>query len=413
MPIEFKETKLDNGLTIIGEVDPAAHTAAIGFFVKTGARDEEPAVMGVSHFLEHMMFKGTEKRTAADVDRGFDDLGATHNAYTTAEQTAFWAHCLPEYLPQAEEILADILRPALRQEDFDSEKSVILEEIAMYQDHPFWVLYERALEAYYGSHPLSHRVLGTEQTVGGMTREQMLEYFANRYSADNTTVALAGHLDFKAMTDRIAEHCGAWQTTEARRRYADAEPAEQQFTIESEKVVQHYLLMICPAPALNDERRYAAAILAQILGDSEGSRFYWALIETGLAEEAQAHYDGRDGLGEYLLYGACTPESAAEVERVARAETEMLVGSLTDDDLERVRSKVATAATLHGELPAGRMRRLGQLWLYTGAYRSLEEELRRINAVTLDDLRALADDFPLRPIVAARLAPADGSTGGP
>jgi predicted Zn-dependent peptidase len=412
MPIEFNETTLENGLTIIGEIDPSAHTAALGFFVKTGARDEQPAVMGVSHFLEHMMFKGTERRTAADVDRGFDDLGATHNAFTTAEQTAFWAHCLPEYLPQAEEILADILRPALRQEDFDSEKSVILEEIAMYQDHPFWVLYERALETYYGSHPLGHRVLGTEQTVGGMTRQQMLEYFTTRYSADNTTVALAGSLDFQAMVDRLAEHCGHWQTTKTRRRYVEAKPAEKEFTIESEKVGQHYLLMICPAPALNDERRYPAAILAQILGDSDGSRFYWALIETGLAEEAVVHYDGRDGLGEYLLYCSCSPENAAEVERIARAETEALIESVTDDDLQRVRSKVATAATLHGELPAGRMRRLGQMWLYMGEYRSLEEELQRINAVTLDDLRAAAVDFPLRPIVTARLAPGGTGEGG-
>lgn len=406
MALEFKEQTLDNGLKIIGEIDASAHTAAVGFFVKTGARDEESDVMGVSHFLEHMMFKGTEKRTAADVDRDFDDLGATHNAYTTAEQTAFWAHCLPEHLPRAEEILSDILRPALREEDFDSEKSVILEEIAMYQDHPFWVLYERALEAYYGSHPLSHRVLGTKQTVGEMTRGQMVDYFTTRYSADNTTVALAGKLDFGAMVARLAEHCGNWQTTRTRRRYVDAQPAHEQLTIDSEKVNQHYLLMICPAPALNDERRYAAAILAQILGDSEGSRLYWALIETGLAEEAQMHYDGRDGLGEYLLYCCCTPNSAEQVERVALQQAEALIDSLTDDDLQRVRSKVATAVTLHGELPAGRMRRLGQLWLYTGEYRSLEEELGRINAVTLDDLRAVYADFPVRPIMTGRLSPA-------
>ncbi|MHC4827656.1 MAG: M16 family metallopeptidase, partial [Planctomycetota bacterium] len=122
MPVDFKQTKLPNGLQVIAEVDPDAHTAAIGFYVKTGARDEDAAVMGVSHFLEHMMFKGTETRTAVDVDRDFDEIGATHNAYTSGEMTAFWAHALPERLPRVVEILSDILRPALRQRDFDDEK---------------------------------------------------------------------------------------------------------------------------------------------------------------------------------------------------------------------------------------------------------------------------------------------------
>src|SRR5688500_13507858 len=131
MPIEFKEATLANGLKVIAEVDESAHTAAMGFFVKTGARDERPSVMGVSHFLEHMMFKGTPTRSAEEVDQEFDDLGAEHNAFTTSEVTAFWAHTLPAHLFKAEEILSDILRPAIRQADFDSEKKVILEEIAM------------------------------------------------------------------------------------------------------------------------------------------------------------------------------------------------------------------------------------------------------------------------------------------
>src|SRR5690606_17228325 len=203
----------------VAEVLPEAHTAAIGFYVRTGARDEASGVMGVSHFLEHMMFKGTETRTATDVDRQFDALGADHNAFTSSEVTAFYAHCLPEHLPRAEEILADIMRPSLRQADFDAEKSVILEEIAMYQDNPFWVLYERALEVYYGEHPLSHRVLGTPQTIQNLSRNEMLDYFQRRYSADNTVVAITGRIDFDAMVARLGEHCAAWEATQPRREH--------------------------------------------------------------------------------------------------------------------------------------------------------------------------------------------------
>jgi len=405
MPVDFKHATLDNGLTIIAEVDPTAHTSAIGFFVKTGARDEASSLMGVSHFLEHMMFKGTESRTAADVDRDFDSIGANHNAFTTSELTAFWSHCLPDHLSRAEEILSDILRPSLRPADFEDEKQVIIEEIAMYQDQPFWVLYERAMEVYFREHPLAHRVLGTPDTVTAMTTEQMSGYFADRYSADNTVVAVAGRLDFDAVVDGIQAHCGHWERTGAERDYPEFRLAKEEFTIESETAHRHYTLMLCPAPEMNDERRYAAAMLAQLLGDVDGSRLYWALIESGLAEEAVAQYDGRDGLGDYLLYCSCSPGDAEQVERIALEEAAALIDSLTEDDLVRVRSRVLTAATLHAELPAGRMRRLGRVWTYAGRYRSLEEELERMSAVTLDELRAVHEAFPIKPKVIGRLTP--------
>ena len=406
MSTEFKHATLPNGLTVIAEVAPAAHSAAMGFFVKTGARDEVSSVMGVSHFLEHMMFKGTEKRTAEDVDRDFDDIGANHNAFTSSEITAFWAHSLPEHLPRAGEILSDIMRPSLRQEDFDSEKKVILEEIAMYQDHPFWVLYERAMEVFYRGHTLSHRVLGTPATINQLQRDQMMEYFTRRYSADNTVIAMAGQLDFDAMVQSIASHCEAWSSTGTQREYRPTQHAENEFTIELPNVNRHYMLMMAPAPALDDSRRYAAAMLSQILGDSDGSRLYWALVDTGLADEAQAQWDGRDGVGDSLLYCSCSPEHAEQVRDVALKEIDGLVDSLTEDDLQRVRSKTATGATLQGELPGGRMRRLGQLWTYLGRYRSLEEELEKINAVTLADLRDVHEAFPLRPVVIGHLKPA-------
>lgn len=405
MATTFTQAQRPNGLDVIAEVDPDAHSAAIGFFVKTGARDERPALMGVSHFLEHMIFKGTETRTAADVDRDFDQIGATHNAFTTSEMTAFWAHTLPEHLPRASEILQDILRPALRPQDFIDEKKVIIEEIAMYEDHPFWVLYERAMEVFYRDHPLSHRVLGTRQTISTMRRNQMAAYFDERYAADNTVVAMAGRLDFHAMLESFGAGCDTWTASGAGRAVRESAPAPEEFLMRRPALHRQYTLLLAPAPAIDDERRYAAGMLAQILGESEGSRLYWALVETGIAEEAQAEYHGRDGAGEFLVSLCCAPEDAEQAERLARHEIENLVASLTEDDLARARSKIATDVTLQGELPAGRMQRLGRLWTYLGAYRSLEEELARIDAVTLDDLRAVCEAFPIQPVVTARLAP--------
>ncbi len=406
MPVEFHKTVLSNGLTIIAETDDEAHTAAMGAFVRTGARDEVTPLMGVSHFLEHMMFKGTERRTAEEVNQHFDDIGASYNAFTSAEVTAFWAHVLPEYLDQAEDILTDILRPSLRQSDFDLEKKVIIEEIAMYEDHPFWVLYEKTMERYYRGHPLRHRVLGTRETIAALSRDEMEKYFEARYSADNTVIALAGRVNFNARVAALERHCGRWNTTQPRREYPRHEPPQESFSETSEKVNRHYTLMVAPAPSAQDDDRYAAAILANILGDSEGSRLYWSLIETGLAEEAQAQHDPRDRIGEWYVFAACSPEHAARVEEIVEREIEALARSLNEDDLLRVRSKIATSVTLAGERPSGRMKRLGHLWTLTGEYRTLDEELARINSITLDDLHRIAEKWPLQPRVVGRLSPA-------
>ena len=407
MPVNFRRVTLENGLQIVGETDPTAHTASVGFFFRTGGRDEASRLMGVSHFLEHMMFKGTAKRTAEQVNNDFDAIGASHNAYTTAEMTAYFAHVLPEHTSAATEILADILRPALRTEDFDEERGVILEEIAMYSDQPFWVLYERAMELFYGDHPLAHRVLGTKETVSALSRDEMAGYFEQRYSADNTIVATAGRVDFDALVDEVQALCGQWKMTKPQRAFPRWNVADTNDTIRLKNASRHYLLMGLPAPDINHVDRYVAAMLAQVLGDSDGSRLYWSLVETGLAEDASAQYDGRDGAGEFLVSAVCDPKDAEQVEAICRRELASAVVGVTDDDLHRARSKIATGVTLGGERPAGRMNRLGTILTYRGEYCPLEEELTRIERVTIADLERYAREWPLAPRLVARIVPAE------
>jgi predicted Zn-dependent peptidase len=406
MAITFRQEKLPNGLTIIAECDDEAHSAAVGFFVKTGARDEQAQVMGVSHFLEHMMFKGTPKRTSEQLNRDFDRIGAKNNAYTSGEMTCFHATVLPEALGPANEILADMLRPALRDDDFTMEKGVILEEIAMYEDNPFWVLYERAMETYYGAHPLGHRVLGTKESIGALEVGQMREYFHDRYSADNTVVALAGKLDFERTVGQINDLCGRWERTGAAREYQKLEQTHQEFEVCDPKVGRAYMIMIAPAPSASDDRRYAASLLSEILGGSDNSRLHWALIEPGLADEAQAGFDPRDGTGDILVFTSCDPERRDEVWEVVERELATIADSITEEDLERIRAKFATAVTVGGERPSGRMQRLGRQWVYLSKYTTLEEELERIGRVTVDDLRSLVREFPFTPRTVGRMLPA-------
>jgi predicted Zn-dependent peptidase len=390
----------------------------VGYFVKTGARDELPEDMGVSHFLEHMMFKGTPSRTAEKINQDFDHIGARNNAYTTPEMTCFHASVLPEKLHGAggaNEILADMLRPALRQADFDTEKNVILEEIAMYEDNPFWVLYERAMEDRYtllaGNqgriHPLGYRVLGTKSTIGGLSSERMRAYFEHRYAADNTVVALAGRLDFDAAVAEIDSLCGRWARTGAAREPGGPPPADRAFELRDPKINRAYLIAVWAAPSATDDRRYAASLLSQVLGGSDNSRLHWALIETGLAESADAGFEPRDGCGDMLASICCDPDRRDEVMQILDAQINGLSASLTDDDLEKIRCKAATGVTLAGERPGGRMQRLGRQWTYQGRYTTLEEELTRINRVTVEDLRGAMRDFPARPRTLGWLLPMD------
>lgn len=406
MPVSFQQHVADNGLRIIAEVDPDAHSAAAGFFVRAGARDEAASVMGVSHFLEHMMFKGTEDISADDLNRRFDEIGARNNAYTTAEMTCFYAHVLPESLKVAAELLARMLRPALRQDDFDREKSVILEEIAMYRDEPYWVLYEAAMERHFRGHGMGHRVLGTPETITALTRDQMRAYFDNRYSADNTIVALAGRVDFGEAVREITDLCSAWQPTRVDRDHARPPTGAGAFELRDEKVTRAYMIGFSDAPAIDDDRRYAAVLLSQVLGASDNSRLHWALIEPGIAEEAQAGYDPHDGSGSFYVFASGDPARADEIWGIVQREIDALVDSITEDDLERLRSKLATGVTLGGERPADRMQRIGRLWTYLGRYITLEDELARINRVSLREMREVAEVFPLRPTTTGRLMPA-------
>src|ERR1051325_1024076 len=206
----FHKHVLPNGLTIVGEISSSARSAAVGFFVKTGSRDETPVESGVSHFLEHMVFKGTPHRTALQVNYDFDKIGASYNAFTSEENTVFYAAILPEYLPDAVDILADILRPSLRGDDFDMEKKVIIEEIGMYDDQPMWSAYDHAKRVYFADHPLGNSILGSVESIKALTRDQMQAYYDRRYVAPNITVVAAGNFDWQRLVSLVEKHCGGW-----------------------------------------------------------------------------------------------------------------------------------------------------------------------------------------------------------
>jgi len=404
MAVTFKQHELANGLNIVGEINDEAHTGAVGFFTKVGTRDETAEIMGVSHFLEHMMFKGTDRRTADEVNRDFDRIGANYNAFTSQEQTAYYAHVLPEYIPQAIDILSDILRPTLRGEDFDMEKNVILEEIGMYSDRPFWVAYEMAMEKFFGPHTLGYRVLGTNDTIKQLKRDAMAEYFTHRYSPDNMVAAISGRVDFDEAVKQIEASCGHWPRTGVQRAYHDATPGQQELNHTDAKLTNHYVVAVMPGPSRQSDDRYAAAVLSNVLGDSDGSRLYWRLIDTGIADEAELAHQGFDQTGTFMAYASCPAARGEEVEAALFDVIDREANELTEGEVERARNKIAMDLTLQNERPAGRMMVIGSQWQYLHAYTPLADEVERIMAVDLDEIKAMLGRYDLtqRAVVRAR-----------
>jgi predicted Zn-dependent peptidase len=405
----FHTHRLANGLTVVGETLPSSRSVAVGFYVRTGARDETAAESGVSHFLEHMMFKGTPKRSALDVNLDFDRIGANYNAFTSEEVTAYYAAVLPEYLPTAIDVLADILRPSLRQTDFDTEKQVILEEIGMYEDMPTSAAFEKARVAYFAGHPLGNSVLGSKESVGALTRDQMQGYFDRRYAAANVVCVAAGNFDFDALTRLVEEKCGAWTTGKVgREKITPVLGAGGVHLYPKAGVAQEQVILLSPAPDAAAAARYAASVLAVALGDESGSRYYWALVDPGLADSASCSVDPNEGSGAFVSLMTCEPEAAKpnlEILRGILAEVQKT--GLTADELATAKSKIASRVVRGSERPMGRMRAHAGAWIYRNESFDADTELSRFDAVTLDAVRAVLDKFPVDSPTVVAYGPAE------
>lgn len=394
--MSFHHEKLPNGLEVVAELDDDAYSVAFGFFVKTGARDETASVSGVSHFLEHMAFKGTERFSAEDVNRIFDEYGADYNAMTGEESTVFYASVLPEYLAPTFELQAGILFPTLRQDDFDMEKNVILEEIGMYEDQPSSVAYDHAMQLHFQGHDLGKSILGSVQSVSALTSSQMRDYHAAHYRAGNIVLAVAGNTDWDIVMDLARQHCQSWPAGETPRTIVSVSPPARQEFVVREQCQQQQIIQLAAAPSGHDPRRFAAEILTVIAGDDSNSRMYWDLVDPGHAESAECGYYEFEGAGTYLTFLTGPPESTRQnLERIRQIYADLNTRGVTDDELEQARNKLATRLVLRGERPMGRLSSLGGNWLARREYRSVEDDLKIVRGVTRDQIRELLAEFPL------------------
>ena len=403
----FHTQKLANGLQLIGETIPSARSAAVGFFVVTGSRDESPEEAGVSHYLEHMMFKGTPRRTAEQVNLHFDRIGASYNAYTSEENTVFYAAVLPEFLPVAIDILADILKPSLRLEDFTVEKAVILEEIERYEDAPGSMAWDHAKKIYFAGHPLGNTILGNLAGIRGLTRDQMQAYFDRRYVAPNIVVAAAGQFEWNQYVDLVSAATSHWPSTPAARsNITAARGVGGVHAVPKANATQQHVLTLCPGPSADSPLRYVAATLCLAIGDDSGSRLHWALVDPGKAESAYCGSDNSEGSGIAATLFTCDPESTAENLAIVRGILgDVRHDGITAEELTQAKNKIASRVVRGNERPMGRMNSIAASWMYCHEYADVDQELARFDAVSLNDIREYLERYPIDDVTVVGYGP--------
>jgi predicted Zn-dependent peptidase len=287
---------------------------------------------------------------------------------------------------------------------------VILEEIAMYLDDPGHRLYERMMEEHFANHPLAMSVLGSADSIKALQRDQMADYFTKRYGPGNMVLSVTGQLDFDAIVKLAEKYMGDWPHVEAPREQPQPLYKAKRIDLNDAKLNRRYTMGMTPGPSAQDNRRFAARVLADVIGDADGSRFYWALVDNAIAEDADFGFYPHDGCGSFYISLTTDPDRTEQALTIALAEMEKAKNSITEDEVERARNKMASSLVLSGEVPLGRMRSIGGQWLYNKRYRSLQEDMAALQSVTVASLHELMREFPFDPMTIVTLGPETPAT---
>jgi predicted Zn-dependent peptidase len=412
-------TVLPSGLRVITESLPAVRSAAIGIWVGVGSRDEDALHFGATHYLEHLLFKGTSRRTALEISAEMDAVGGELNAFTGKEFTCYYARVLDSDLPLAIDVLCDMVTSALiAPPDVEAERRVVLEEIAMNDDDPSETAHEAFTAKLFGDSPLGRPILGTVDSINSIGRDQIAEHYHARYTAPHVVVAAAGNLTHEAVVDQVrrgfaASADGAADLLPAAPRLGGAvyqgEGPQAGVQLISRGIEQANLVFGCEGLARNDNRRFALGVLNAALGGGMSSRLFQEVREKrGLAYSVYSFNSQLADTGVWGVYVGCLPAKADEVLTICRDEIDKVVQTgLSDAELVRGKGQLRGSIVLGLEDPSSRMSRLGKSELVYPRLEPIEEILGSIESVTHDDVRAVAADILSRPRALAVVGPFD------
>jgi predicted Zn-dependent peptidase len=392
----FHRTRLESGLRVVTERLPALRSVAVGFWVATGSRDETDELAGASHFLEHLLFKGTDTRHALEIAEAIESVGGDMNAATGQELTQFYVRVPDRHLPLALEILSDIVwSPALRAEEVESERQVILEEIRMRDDTPDDLVHDLFANALFPGHPLGREIAGSQDTITAMPRDSIAEYHRVHYHSENMVVAVAGNLvhdDVVKMVEAAMPEPTPYTRTP---RFSAAEAGEPEPTSVLERPLeQAHLVLGVRALARADSDRYALAVVDQVLGGGMSSRLFQEVREQrGLAYSVFSYRSAYEETGSLAVYCGTSPERVGEVLDVVNGELDRLVadGGVSSGELERAKGHMTGSLALSLESSSSRMHRIGRAELTLGEVPDIDEVVERVEAIDDDDVARVID----------------------
>jgi predicted Zn-dependent peptidase len=413
-----ERTVLPGGLRVITESLPAVRSAAVGIWVGVGSRDEDLVHAGATHYLEHLLFKGTSRRTALDISAAMDAVGGELNAFTGKEFTCYYARVLDSDLPLAIDVLCDMVTSSLiTPRDVDAERGVVLEEIAMNEDDPSDTAHEAFAAALFGDSPLGRPILGTVGSINGISRDQISEHYQARYTPPHLVVAAAGNLQHDAVTELVRQGFASvtngqathWDPVLPRVGGSYAAAPGQGVRLVSRGIEQANLVLGCDGLSRTDDRRFALGVLNAALGGGMSSRLFQEVREKrGLAYSVYSFNSQLADTGVWGVYVGCLPAKADEVLAICRDEiAKVTEGGLTDTELARGKGQLRGSIVLGLEDPSSRMSRLGKSELVYPRLEPVDEILASIESVTHDEVVEVAAEVLSRPKVLAVVGPFD------
>jgi len=405
-PNTIRKEALPNGLTVITEAMPHVRSAAVGIWVKSGSRIEPAPVTGISHFIEHMVFKGTERRSAEDIAREIDTLGGQMDAFTAKEMVCFNAKVMDEHLPRAFEVLSDLaLAPVFREPDVEKERNVILEEISMEEDNPDYLVHEIFSQNFWLDHAIGRPILGTRESLAGIGREQLFEFFRRWYTPNQMLITAAGRLEHGRFAEMMGEKFGRLAPHQDGRQDPVPQPHARISTRTKRELEQVHLCVGVPTHPLPHPQRFAVSVLNSILGGGMSSRLFQNVREKeGLAYAIFSDLNAYRDTGCLSVYAGTAPETARQTLRLILAElTRLKQEPVPLEDLRRAQENLKGNLMLSLESTAARMTKLAREEIYFGRSFTPEEVLAAVDAVTPEDLQTLARNFFQPQLVAATL----------
>ncbi|HWC79173.1 MAG TPA: pitrilysin family protein [Pseudonocardiaceae bacterium] len=407
-----RRSVLPGGLRVITEQVPGVRSAAVGLWVAIGSRDESAPVAGAAHYLEHLLFKGTRKRTAARIAEEVDAVGGELNAFTSKEHTCFYVHALDSDLPLAVDVLCDVVFYAqCAKPDMEMERSVVLEEIAMRDDDPEDLLHETFSTALLGDHPLGRSVLGSEESITGMTRDALYGFYRRRYQPHRMVLAVAGNVEhnqvLRLARKALAERLGGEATPVAPRVGNLRGRQRPRLELRTDDTEQAHLMLGVRTFSRHDERRFTLGVLNAALGGGMSSRLFQEVRERrGLAYQVYSSIYSYADTGALAIYAGANPDRFGDVAKVLRAVlSDVAANGLTDAEVARGKGQLRGGLVLGLEDSGSRMSRIGKGELNYADHLTVEAQLARIESVTPAQVAALAGDLLRRPVAAAVVGP--------